>query len=274
MRIITTCAAFACLSLLSCKAKDPSIDGESDESTRKSIEELSKEFVSEEEKSLFGSALIAIAYGEKGLLAHIDKSEKELAEVWRKNLDGKTLSDVREMMKKIESSTSEKKEEMGDQVKTEKIRLGDSVTIDGVEIVFKKARIAPLPEAKQEGYLRYKLPEGAYLMIQVAITNKSETRIVSIQDPWEHTILRDDFDNAYISKSFSMNDAVSGKIEGRMRPGDAKEGFVFFESPLENASAFIMSGDPGFYKNNGDGTLDDLSDSKFELSFDRNEISE
>lgn len=148
-----------------------------------------------------------------------------------------------------------------------KAELGKPAEIDGIAITFDAPKVGKLPQAPPRNGLTYKVPETKFLILSVHLKNVTDAKIINLSWIWEKTKLRDEHGNFYEALDFTTSYAVDGRIEGRIRPKAETKGVIAFEVPLENAKTLTLISDPGFHRENGDGTINDLSNSEVHIVF-------
>lgn len=137
-----------------------------------------------------------------------------------------------------------------------KAEIGKPFTIDGIEIVLTDVRIGGVADGKPAADA---LPEAQFLKVNFKLRNTTESKIVTIQDPWNSTRLKDEHGNFYKAQNVSLGELRTSQLNTKLRPGADASGVIFFEVPLKVAKEVKILIEPGFYRDNGDGTLDDLS---------------
>lgn len=140
-----------------------------------------------------------------------------------------------------------------------KAEIGKPVVIDGIEITLSAVRIGGESETAPKAG---SLPVAQFLKVSATLKNVSDVKIITIQDPWQKTRLKDVHGNFY-----KVEDVERGRVLTKLRPGKETSTVIYFEVPLENSPTMEMICDPCFYRDNGDRTLTDLSRDSFTLEF-------
>lgn len=161
-------------------------------------------------------------------------------------------------------SACQAKEPTAAPVKAEK---GKTAAVDGIEITFGAARVGKLPKAGPRNGLTYKVPDTDFLIVDVALKNVTEAKIISLDWIWKQTRLKDEHGNFYRAEDLTSAFGVAQRIEGKLKPNQEIKGIIVFEVPLENAKEITLISDPGFWRDNGDGTIHELSDSEVHFQF-------
>lgn len=148
-----------------------------------------------------------------------------------------------------------------------KAELGKAAEIDGIAITFDTPKVSKLPQAPPRNGLSYKVPDTNFLILSVHLKNVTEAKIINLSWIWKESRIRDEHGNFYQAEDLTSAFAVAGRIEGRIKPGQEAKGIIVFEVPLENAKTLTLISDPGFHRDNGDGTINDLSATEVHMVF-------
>lgn len=154
------------------------------------------------------------------------------------------------------------------------LRLGESVVIDEIKITPQQARVGYIERKSMFGDGTTK-SEKKYLIIDVMLENTSEGKIIYLQDIWEKTKIKDDFEN--VEGTEFSGDLMVGSIVGfvhsaKMKPKENLKDMIIFDLPVDAAKQFTIESDPGFWKSVGKDRVRQLSDSSFLLKLNREEI--
>ncbi len=140
-----------------------------------------------------------------------------------------------------------------------KPELGKPIVVDGIEIILNQVRVG----GESEKPPKYgDLPTAQFLKVSFSMKNVTANQIVTVQDPWQKTKLKDEHGNFYKSEQVGLPRA------SRLRPGKELVGVIYFEVPLETARNLQLISDPCFYRDNGEGMLDELSKLAFSMEIE------
>lgn len=117
--------------------------------------------------------------------------------------------------------------------------------------------------------------DDRYLIVDLELQNTSPSRIIYLQQIWEHTKLVDNFDNiegAKFSDGFMMEFIVGYIGSTKLKPGDRENDMMIFDLPVDAAQSFKIECDPRFWKSTGKDTVRELSDESFKIEFTRSQI--
>lgn len=162
-----------------------------------------------------------------------------------------------------------------DQLSGSAVAFDKPVVIDGVEIVLGRPTFGSLPKKKRSPYSLGEIPDGSFLQFQAKLRNVSETKIVVLQEFWNGTTLLDEYGNrmAPVGSGLSVNPAIDDLLpSGHLRPGQTAEGLLIFEPPIDAAKAFKIECDPGIFVPVDNMMVRQISDTSFDLPFDRSAI--
>ena len=91
----------------------------------------------------------------------------------------------------------------------------------------------------------------------------------------DSSLLEDNFGNLY-SQPEELEyflAYVDGAIESKvLRSGETVTDLLILQKPLDNARAFTLSADPGFYQTGDGGLLEGVSDLSFRIQFSRDKF--
>lgn len=152
--------------------------------------------------------------------------------------------------------------------------LGEPVSIDGVDVVVHRARVAPVKLVSLSGEERES--ERPYLVFDVRLVNRSSGNVLLVQ-PWKSARVADD-QGRTLRPAFAEAaglDEVPGKIVSRLlKPGQEAIDLMVFEWADSNAAAFTLYVDPGFRRPTGEDASVELSNQSFTLVVPRDRVDE
>ena len=150
--------------------------------------------------------------------------------------------------------------------------LGEPVSIDGIDVVVHRARVAPVKLVSLSGEERES--ERPYLVFDVRLVNRSSGNILLVQ-PWKSARVADD-QGRTLRPAFAEAaglDEVPGKIVSRLlKPGQEAIDLMVFEWADSNAAAFTLYVDPGFRRPTGEDASVELSNQSFTLVVPRAQV--
>jgi len=154
------------------------------------------------------------------------------------------------------------------------VQLGSAIVIDEVKITIRGVRRDYIEKESMFGESTTRSNEK-YLIVDLTLQNTSPGRIIYLQQIWEHTKIFDNFDNiegANFSGGF-MTESIVGYIGAtKLKPDEKQNDMMIFDLPVDAAQSFWIDSDPRFWKNTGEDTVRELSDSSFKIEFTRNQI--
>jgi hypothetical protein len=147
------------------------------------------------------------------------------------------------------------------------INIGESTVIDGVSVTFLGVRYDTVLTKGMLG--RSKRTDEEYMIVDVALENVADNRIIHLQNVWEKTKITDDlgnFENAKFAKT-TQTGGVAGIFSAEMSSTSRiLNDIIVFNIPVRGARYFTLEADP-FFLERRSGSLIEISRSKLKLHF-------